>query len=155
MSFLRPQQDSDLGPIPLPPHWEGKMFSPAQLVEPVRLQDRILSPLHHPLGTWVDPGEHDCHPEGTGEECEEWSTHLPSPTSPPKRACQHFPLAGIFFCRVKLKFCRHLPADVLFISERAKPGLVRLDCHLSQLSLLHLANETVESKSLGFSKTLK
>lgn len=30
---------------------EGKMLSPAQLVEAARWQDRILSPLHHPLGT--------------------------------------------------------------------------------------------------------
>uniref|UniRef100_A0A803VDR2 Exonuclease 3'-5' domain containing 3 n=1 Tax=Ficedula albicollis TaxID=59894 RepID=A0A803VDR2_FICAL len=30
---------------------QGKMLSPAQLVETARWQDRILSPLHHPLGT--------------------------------------------------------------------------------------------------------
>lgn len=30
---------------------EGKMLSPAQLVEAAGWQDRILSPLHHPLGT--------------------------------------------------------------------------------------------------------
>lgn len=30
---------------------EGKMLSPTQLLEAARWQDRILSPLHHPLGT--------------------------------------------------------------------------------------------------------
>lgn len=156
--FLDPDEDSVLGLISLPPHQEGKMLGPAWLVEPSRLQDRILGPLHHPLGIWVDPGECGHLPEGAGEECEEWSTHLPSPTSPPQRAHQHFPLAGIFFCGVKLKFCRHLPAGALFIHKRANPDLVGLDhssCHLPQLSLLQLATETVESKSPASNKSLK
>jgi len=110
------------------------------------------------LGTRVGPGERGHRPEGPGEECQEWSTHLPSPTSPPQSAHQRFPLAGIFSCGVKLKFCCRLPASVLFTNKSAKPALVGLDrsarC-LSRLSLLQLATEMVESKSLGSSKSLK
>lgn len=43
------------------------MLSPAQLVKAARQQDRILSPLHHPLGTWEGPGEHSYHPKEAGE----------------------------------------------------------------------------------------
>lgn len=51
-----------------------------------------------------------------------------------------------------------VPPLVVFISKRAKPGLVRLGhhaLHLSQLRLLQLDSEAVESKPLGSSSSRK
>lgn len=134
------------------------MLSPARLVEPVRLQDRILSLSITPwapgwtlgsaaavlreLGRNVRNGAHTFLPQ----------LHLH------KEPISIFHSQVFFLCGVKLKLCCHLPASVLFIGNRAKPGLVGLDhssCRLSQLSLLQLATETVKSKSLGSSKHLK
>lgn len=83
--------------------------------------------------------------------------HFSSPASPPQIAHQHFPLAGIFFCRMKLQLCHHSPAHVLSLREMANPGVAGSDpsCHLPQLCLLHLATETTDSNSLGPSESLK
>lgn len=83
--------------------------------------------------------------------------HFSSPTSPPQIAHQHFPLTGIFSCGMKLQFCHHSPAHVLSIRKRANSGVAGSDhsCHLPQLCLLHLATETIDSNSLGPSKSLK
>lgn len=140
--FSDPSGDSDLGPTPLPcTRREGAEPCPAGGAREAVGRDPqpwapgwTLGSAAASRGSWGGM---------RGME------HTPSsPTSPPQKAHQYFPLIGIFFPWGEI---RSFAATCLLVScaSAKEQSLVWWGC------IAPLATETVESKSFGSSKSLK